>query len=56
MRELREHEGETILTIPLVVEVVIRRVEPTTFVVAVGVEEVEIAIGTAQDIICNTTL
>jgi hypothetical protein len=56
MRELREHEGEAILTIPLVVGVVIRRVEPTTFVVAVGVEEVEIAIGTAQDIFCNTTL
>jgi hypothetical protein len=36
--------------------VVIRRVEPTTIVVAISVEEVEIAVGIAQDIFCNTTL
>ena len=56
MRELREHEGETVLTIPLVVGVVVGRVEPPTIIVAVDVEEVRIAIGNAQGTVYSTTL
>lgn len=47
MRELRRHEGETILTIPLVVGLVIGGLEPLPIIIAARIEQVRIAIGNA---------
>jgi len=50
MRRVADSKREAGIAIPLVVRLAIERVEPLAIVIAVGVQEVRIAIGIAQDI------
>jgi len=53
---LRDDEREAVLTIEPVVRVVVVRVEPPTIIIAVSVEEVEIAVRNVQNVTHTTTL
>ena len=53
---MREGESEPIIGVPVVIGLVIVRVQPTALIVAVGVEQVRIAIGNVREIICATAL
>lgn len=51
---MRDGEREPVVAVPLVVGVVIVRVQPSAIAVAVRVEEIRIAVGIARDIIRAT--
>lgn len=53
---MRDDERETVVAIPPVVGLVIVRVQPGTIVVPIRVEQFQIAVGIAQNIICATAL
>jgi len=53
---LRDDERESVLTIEPVVRIVVVRIEPPTIIIAVSVEEVEIAVRNVQNVIHATTL
>ena len=53
---MRDDEREAVLTIEPVVRVVVVRVEPPTVIIAVSVEEAEIAVRNVQNVIHATTL
>jgi len=56
MSKLLDDERKPVLTIPPVVGVVVVRVQPPAIVIAVRVEEVQIAIGNVQNAFHATTL
>ena len=49
LRDLRNDESKTIATIPLVVRVVIVRVQPGTIVIAINVQQFRIAVRIMQN-------
>ncbi len=48
-------EGEAIVTVPLIVGLVIVRVEPLAITIAVSVKQIQIAVGIVQDTSLITT-
>lgn len=54
MKELRDSEREPIIVIPPILRVVVRRVEPLTIIVAIGIEKVRIAVRNARSPVCAT--
>ena len=51
---MRDGEHETVVAIPLVVGIVIVGVQPTTIVVAIGIEQVQITVRITQNTIFIT--
>jgi hypothetical protein len=55
-RELRDSENETNLAIPPVVRIVVIRVQPTSVVIPIHIEQVRIAVKIVRAITYTTTL
>jgi len=48
---LRDSEGKTVVTVPLIIRLVIVGVQPTAIVITIRVQQVQIAIRIVQNIV-----
>ena len=53
---MRDGEGETVVAIPPVVGIVVVRVQPVAIVIAIGAEEIRVAVRNARRIVYATAL